>query len=82
MNGGVIVIGVEDDGAVSGVTRRNLQAWLMDTVIGRFIDPQIVPDYDDFVLDGKQDRGRDRARRQRESRMRCGNRSGPTTTSA
>ena len=54
MNGGVIVIGVEDDGAVSGVTRRNLQAWLMDTVIGRFIDPQIVPDYDEFVLDGKQ----------------------------
>jgi len=54
MNGGMIVIGVEDDGAVSGVTRRNLQAWLMDTVIGRFIDPQVVPDYDEFVLDGKQ----------------------------
>ena len=54
MNGGMIVIGVEDDGAVSGVTRRNLQAWLMDTVIGRFIDPQIVPDYEEFVLDGKQ----------------------------
>ena len=54
MNGGMIVIGVEDDGAVSGVTRPNLQAWLMDTVIGRFIDPQVVPDYDEFVLDGKQ----------------------------
>ena len=54
MNGGMVVIGVEDDGAVSGVTRRNLQAWLMDTVIGRFIDPQIVPDYEEFVLDGKQ----------------------------
>ena len=54
MNGGRIVIGVEDDGAISGVTRRNLQAWLMDTVIGRYIDPQIVPDYDEFVLDGKR----------------------------
>ena len=54
MNGGMIVIGVEDDGSVSGVTRRNLQAWLMDTVIGRYIDPQIVPNYDEFVLDGKQ----------------------------
>ena len=53
MNGGMIMLGVEDDGTVSGVTRRNLQAWLMDTVIGRFIDPQIVPDYDEFVLDGK-----------------------------
>ena len=54
MNGGVIVLGVEDDGAVSGVTRNNLQAWLMDTVIGRYVDPQIVPDYDEFVLNGKQ----------------------------
>ena len=54
VNGGMIVVGVEDDGTVSGVTRRNLQAWLMDTVIGRFIDPQLVPDYDEFVLDGKQ----------------------------
>ena len=33
---------------------RNLQAWLMDTVIGRYIDPQIVPDYDEFVLDERQ----------------------------
>ena len=39
MNGGMIVLGVEDDGAVSGVTRDNLQAWLMDTVIGRYVDP-------------------------------------------
>ena len=54
MNGGMIVIGVEDDGTVSGVTRRNLQAWLMDTVIGRYIDPQLVPDYDEFVVDSKQ----------------------------
>ena len=54
MNGGVIVLGVEDDGAVSGVTRNNLQAWLMDTVIGRYVDPQIVPDYEEFVLNGNQ----------------------------
>ena len=53
MNGGMILLGVEDDGTVSGVTRRNLQAWLLDTVIGRFVDPQTVPDYDEFVLDGK-----------------------------
>ena len=53
MNGGMIMLGVEDNGTVSGVTRGNLQAWLMDTVIGRFIDPQIVPDYDEFILDGK-----------------------------
>ena len=26
----------------------------MDTVIGRYIDPQTVPDYDEFVLDERQ----------------------------
>ena len=67
MNGGMIVVGVEDDGAVSGVTRNNLQAWLMDTVIGRFIDPQIVPDYDEFVLKRQADRDRHRARGQRKA---------------
>ena len=52
MNGGMIVLGVEDDGKVSGVTRENAQAWLMDTVIGRYVDPQLIPDYEEFVLDG------------------------------
>ncbi len=53
MNGGMLVLGVDDDGTVSGVSRTNLQAWLMDTVIGRYVDPQLIPDYEEFVLDGK-----------------------------
>lgn len=53
MNGGLIVFGVDDDGSVSGVTRDNLQAWLMDTVIGRHVDPQLIPDYEEFIVDGK-----------------------------
>ena len=51
MNGGMIVLGVDDDGTVSGVTRENAQGWLMDTVIGRYVDPQLIPDYDEFVVD-------------------------------
>lgn len=54
VNGGMIVFGVDDDGTVSGVTRHNLQAWLMDTVIGRYVDPQLIPDYEEFIVDGKQ----------------------------
>lgn len=54
VNGGMIVLGVDDDGTVSGVTRHNLQAWLMDSVIGRYVDPQLIPDYDEFIVDGKQ----------------------------
>jgi len=52
MNGGRILLGVEDNGAVSGVRRANLQAWLMDTVIGRYVTPQIIPDYAEVDVDG------------------------------
>jgi len=52
MNGGRILLGVEDDGAVSGVQRADLQAWLMDTVIGRYVTPQIIPDYAEVDMDG------------------------------
>jgi len=51
MNGGRILLGVEDDGAVSGVQRADLQAWLMDTVIGRYVTPQIIPDYAEVAMD-------------------------------
>ena len=33
MNGGIILVGVEDNGEISGIKRENFQAWLMDTVI-------------------------------------------------
>ena len=52
MNGGRILLGVEDDGTISGVQRRNLQAWVMDTVIGRCVVPPIIPDYEEVAMDG------------------------------
>ena len=52
MNGGRIVLGAEDDGSVSGVRRGNLQAWVMDTVIGRCVVPPIIPDYEEVAMDG------------------------------
>ena len=81
MNGGMIMLGVEDDGTVSGVTRRNLQAWLLDTVIGRFIDPQIVPTTTNSFWTASRSRSSP-CQRAAQSRMRYGNKSGPTTTSA
>ncbi len=53
MNGGTILIGVEDDGHVSGTQRGNLQEWLMDTVIGRHVHPHIEPGYEIFDIEGK-----------------------------
>ena len=52
MNGGRILLGVEDDGTISGVRRDNLQAWVMDTVIGRCVVPPIIPDYEEVAMDG------------------------------
>jgi len=51
MNGGRILLGVEDDGTISGIRRKNPQAWLMDTVIGRYVAPPVVPDYEEVVMD-------------------------------
>ena len=50
MNGGTVLLGVEDDGTISGIQRPNLQEWLMDTVIGRHVTPQIVPEYEEVIV--------------------------------
>ena len=49
MNGGTILVGVEDDGSVSGLQRANWQQWLMDTVVARFVVPRLVPDYEEVA---------------------------------
>jgi len=40
--GGIILLGVEDDGNVHGTTRRNLEEWVMDLCRSK-IDPPIIP---------------------------------------
>ena len=47
--GGHILIGVEDDGSVSGVQRPDLEHWVMDTVFGHYVHPQLLPYYDEVV---------------------------------
>ena len=48
-NGGRVLLGVEDDGTISGIKRPNLQEWLMDAVIGALITPQLIPDYEEVA---------------------------------
>ena len=52
MNGGQVLLGVEDDGGISGIKRKNLQEWLLDVVIGRYISPHILPDYQEVEVKG------------------------------
>ncbi len=54
MNGGRILMGIEDDGDVSGIQRPNLHGWLIDTVIGRYVHPFILPDYEETFLGDKK----------------------------
>ena len=54
MNGGIVLVGVENDGSISGIQRDNLQEWLMDTVIGRYVHPFILPDYEEISVEGKR----------------------------
>lgn len=48
LNGGMVLPGVEDDGTVSGVQRKNLEEWVMDTVVTRKIHPLMLPFYEEI----------------------------------
>lgn len=53
--GGHILLGVEDDGTVSGVKRANLEHWVMDTVLARYVHPAIDPLYQEIRMnDGRR----------------------------
>lgn len=51
LQGGRVLLGVEDDGKISGVQREDLETWVMDTVFGRYIHPLILPFYEELALD-------------------------------
>ena len=51
--GGRILLGVEDDGTITGVQRADLERWVMDTVFGRYVHPMIIPFYEGVQVDGQ-----------------------------
>ncbi|MCY4183409.1 MAG: putative DNA binding domain-containing protein [Gammaproteobacteria bacterium] len=51
--GGRILLGVEDDGTVSGIQRDDLEHWVMDTVFGRYVHPAIIPFYEEVRLNAQ-----------------------------
>jgi ATP-dependent DNA helicase RecG len=54
LQGGIILIGVEDDGSISGIQRNDLETWIMDTVFGHYVHPLIVPYYEEIPLDNNK----------------------------
>lgn len=51
LKGGHILLGIEDDGIITGISRPNLSEWVADTVFGRYIHPMILPYYEEVQLD-------------------------------
>jgi ATP-dependent DNA helicase RecG len=49
--GGRILLGVEDDGTITGIQRHDLERWVMDTVFGRTVHPMILPFYEEIQVD-------------------------------
>lgn len=50
-HGGRILLGVEDDGTITGIQRDNLEHWVMDAVFGRKVHPMILPFYEEVQVD-------------------------------
>ncbi len=51
LKGGMILLGVEDDGTITGIKRPNCEEWVMDAVFGSYIHPRIIPFYEEVVID-------------------------------
>jgi ATP-dependent DNA helicase RecG len=51
LRGGMVLLGVEDDGAISGIQRNDLETWVMDTVFGRYVHPLLLPFYEVVTLE-------------------------------
>lgn len=50
LQGGRVILGVEDDGAISGLQQRNTQEWVMNVFRDK-VFPQIIPFYEELKID-------------------------------
>lgn len=46
--GGKLLLGVENDGTITGLTRDNCEEWIMDTVFARYMHPRVIPFYEEL----------------------------------
>jgi ATP-dependent DNA helicase RecG len=51
LNGGRILLGVDDEKNIVGITRTNLSEWVADTVLSRYVHPVILLYYEEVVMD-------------------------------
>lgn len=51
LQGGKLLLGVEDDGTISGIQRADLETWVMDTVFSRYVHPLALPFYEEIAFE-------------------------------
>ena len=51
--GGKLLLGVEDDGSISGIQRPDLEQWVMNVMQNK-IHPMVLPSYEEVKLDDKK----------------------------
>lgn len=51
--GGSLLLGVEDDGTIYGLTRANVEEWVMN-ICTRLVHPRVIPYYEELLIDGKK----------------------------
>ncbi len=53
LRGGMVLLGVEDDGSISGVRRKNLKQWVVN-IFYQKIHPMILPFHEEVLLEGRR----------------------------
>lgn len=51
VKGGRLLLGVEDDGSITGIQRECLEEWVMDAVFGAKVHPLLLPFYEEVLTD-------------------------------
>ncbi|MBV1883709.1 MAG: putative DNA binding domain-containing protein [Pseudomonadales bacterium] len=51
LKGGMLLLGVEDDGTISGVKKDKLEEWVMDGVFGAKVHPMMLPFYEEVKIE-------------------------------
>ncbi len=51
--GGVILLGVEDDHSISGITRNDLEEWIINICRDK-VKPEVIPYYETIEIEGKK----------------------------
>lgn len=50
LKGGMLLLGVEDDGSISGIARDRLEEWVMNAIADK-VHPMLLPYYEEVQLD-------------------------------